>query len=176
MSGYIRATWKKKQQPKKQPKKQTKKQNNIQQIKSFFSFRLIKYYTLCYCFLNQVGVYMGKRDFVDHVDSVDPVGMWENRPNFINLPVISSTYQVLLKLHLCLLFYIIVFFFFHQMVFFSLTLNSWRGKKVNKFTQSLQTEQIINQIHLITYMYNKSPLFIYKVLLNIQFVSLYSIK
>ncbi len=26
-------------------------------------------------FLNQVGVYMGKRDFVDRGDSVDPVGM-----------------------------------------------------------------------------------------------------
>lgn len=45
-------------------------------------------------FLNQVGVYMGKRDFVDRVDSVDPVGMWENRHNFINLPVILSTYCI----------------------------------------------------------------------------------
>lgn len=26
------------------------------------------------CVMSQVGVYMGKRDFVDHCDFVDPVG------------------------------------------------------------------------------------------------------
>lgn len=53
--------------------------------------------------LLQVGVYMGKRDFVDRVDSVDPVGESSTRlyPES-ELFILFLTHQTILKCYNCL--------------------------------------------------------------------------
>lgn len=43
---------------------------------------LCHYVFVLLCVMSQVGVYMGKRDFVDHCDFVDPVGEFSEQSRF----------------------------------------------------------------------------------------------
>ena len=49
-------------------------------FKSFFIlalYSLCQYFLLLFPFLFQLTVYIGKRDFYDHIDYIDPIGKWK---------------------------------------------------------------------------------------------------